>query len=284
METSRIDSVALLAAIVALALAFAVAHGEFSYLTSIAGLSLLLVLFAYDRQGYRSGWQSLAFAAVAGLSLALAGAFVFVFYLHPARDILDKWLALTWLAGTFVFCVMDRVRMSSRVPASLGLTAGSVMPPPVTVSATPVFVPPATSRPPAPAPAAPAPAQSPAAAAPAPIPTAPAPAPVEEEVSAPPPVAPVLPTPIVPVSPPPSAIEAPAGKQTEIFVNLVGEGLNVLRRVRAEHMGRDYYRIVDEMPAGETWQFQPGQIVRCKKTKLSSGKGLVAFEEAPRAS
>ena len=274
METSRIDSVALLAAIVALALAFAAAHGEFSYLTSIAGLSLLLVLFAYDRQGYRSGWQSLAFAAVAGLSLALAGAFVFVLFLHPARDVLDNWLALTWLAGTFVFCVMDRVRMSSRAPASLGLTAGSVMPPPVTLSATPVFVPPAAPRPPAPA--APAPAQSPAATPPAPIPTAPAPAPLEEEVSAPPPAAPVL--------PPPAAIEAPAGKQTEIFVNLVGEGLNVLRRVRAEHMGRDYYRIADEMPAGETWQFQPGQIVRCKKTKLSSGKGLVAFEEAPRAS
>ena len=150
------------------------------------------------------------------------------------------------------------------------------MPPPVTVSATPVFVPPAASRPTAPAPAAPAPAQSPAAAAPAPIPTAPAPAAVEEEVSAPPPAA--------PVSSPPAAVEAPAGKQTEIFVNLVGEGLNVLRRVRAEHMGRDFYRIVDEMPAGETWQFQAGQIVRCKKTKLSSGKGLVAFEEAPRAS
>ena len=287
METSRIDSVALLAAIVALALAFAAAHGEFSYLTSIAGLSLLLVLFAYDRQGYRSGWQSLAFAAVAGLSLALAGAVVFVLSLHPPRDILDKWLALTWLAGTFVFCVMDRVRMSSRAPASLGLTAGSVMPPAVTVSSTPVFVPPAAARPPAPAP-------SPA----APIPTAPAPAPVEE-VSAPPPapvsaplptpVATPLPTPVstpppAPISPPPAAIEAPAGKQTEIFVSLVGEGLNVLRRVRAEHMGRDYYRIVDEMPAGETWQFEPGQIVRCKKTKLSSGKGLVAFEEAPRAS
>src|SRR5690348_1343258 len=165
METSRIDSVALLAAVVALAVAFAAANGEFSYLTSIAGLSLLLVLFAYDRQGYRSGWQSLAFAAVAGLALALAGAFIFVLYLHPARDVLDKWLALTWLAGTFVFCVMDRVRMSSRAPASLGLTAGSVMPPPVTVSATPIFVPPAASRPPAPV----APAQSPAAAAPAPI-------------------------------------------------------------------------------------------------------------------
>jgi hypothetical protein len=269
METSRIDSVALLVAIVALALAFAAAHGEFSYMTSIAGLSLLLVLFAYDRQGYRSGWQSLAFAAVTGLSLALAGAFVFVLGLHPARDILDKWLALTWLAGAFVFCVMDRVRMSSRAPASLGLTAGSVMPPPVTVSATPVFVPPAASRPPAPAPA-------------APIPMAPAPTPVEEV--SPPSASPISAPPAAPVSPPPTAVEAPAGKQTEIFVSLVGEGLNVFRRIRAEHMGRDFYRIVDEMPAGETWQFQPGQIVRCKKTKLSSGKALVAFEEAPRAS
>jgi hypothetical protein len=265
METSRIDSVALLVAVVALALVFAAAHGEFNYLTSIAGFSLLLILFAYDRQGYRSGWQSLAFAAVAGLALALAGAFAFVLYLHPARDILDKWLALTWLAGAFVFCVMDRVRMSSRAPASLGLTAGSVMPPPVTVSATPVFVPPAVPSPVS--------FSSPAPAAPAPV--APAPEPVIEEISAPP---------AAPVSTPPAAIEAPPGKQTEIFVNLVGEGLNVLRRVRAEHMGRDYYRIAEEMPAGETWQFQPGQIVRCKKTKLSSGKGLVAFEEAPRAS
>ena len=270
METSRIDSVALLAAIVALALAFAAAHGEFSYLTSIAGLSLLLVLFAYDRQGYRSGWQSLAFAAVAGMSLALAGAFVFVSYLHPARDVLDKWLALAWLAGTFVFCVMDRVRMSSRAPASLGLTAGSVMPPPVAISTRPVFAPsapastPASTPPPAPAPAPPSPTTP-----------ALAPEPVVEEVSAPS---------AAPVSAPSAAIEAPPGKQTEIFVNLVGEGLNVLRRVRAEHMGRDFYRIVDEMPSGETWQFQPGQIVRCKKNKLSSGKGLVAFEEAPRAS
>jgi hypothetical protein len=76
----------------------------------------------------------------------------------------------------------------------------------------------------------------------------------------------------------------PPGKVIEIFVNLVGEGLNVLRRVRAEHLGRDFYRILDEMPQGENWQFQPGQVVRCRKTKLSSGKALVAFEEAPRAS
>ena len=64
---------------------------------------------------------------------------------------------------------------------------------------------------------------------------------------------------------------------------LVGEGLNVLRAVRAEHIGRDFYRIAEAMPDGETWQFGPGQIVRCRKKNLSSGKAMVAVEEAPRA-
>jgi hypothetical protein len=69
-----------------------------------------------------------------------------------------------------------------------------------------------------------------------------------------------------------------------IYVTLLGEGLNVLRSVKAEHLGRDYYRIIDSMPEGETWEYQPGQVVRCKKKNLSSGKALVAIEEAPRAS
>ncbi len=260
METSRIDSVSLLMAVVALALAFTTAQSEFGYLSSIAGLTLLLVLFAYDRHGYRSGWQSLAFAAVSGLSLALAGAFAFVLYLNPPRPALEKWLALVWAAGTFVFCVVDRVRMSSRAPASLGLTAGSVMPPPVSVA--PVFVPPV--------PFPPSPVSAQVALEPEAAPPAEMPAPAPEAATPPP--------------PPPAAIPVPPGKIIEIFVNLVGEGLNVLRRVRAEHLGRDFYRILDEMPEGENWQFQPGQVVRCRKTKLSSGKALVAFEEAPRAS
>lgn len=68
-----------------------------------------------------------------------------------------------------------------------------------------------------------------------------------------------------------------------IYVTLLGEGLNVLRSVQAEHLGRDYYRILEAMPEGETWQFAPGTVVRCQKKKLSGGKALVAFEEAPRA-
>ena len=57
-----------------------------------------------------------------------------------------------------------------------------------------------------------------------------------------------------------------------------------MRTVRAEHVGRDFYKIVEEMPQGETWEFLPGQVVRVTKRKLSTGKGLVAVEEAPRAS
>jgi hypothetical protein len=68
-----------------------------------------------------------------------------------------------------------------------------------------------------------------------------------------------------------------------IYVTLLGEGINLLRSVRAEHLGRDFYRIVEEVPEGENWQFATGQVVRCQKRNLSSGKAMVAFEEAPRA-
>jgi hypothetical protein len=83
--------------------------------------------------------------------------------------------------------------------------------------------------------------------------------------------------------PGPAPIVPRSGKETMIYVSLLNEGLNVLRSVRAEPLGRDYYRIIDDMPSGETWQFQPGQVVRCKKQNLSSGKAMVAIEEAQRA-
>lgn len=85
------------------------------------------------------------------------------------------------------------------------------------------------------------------------------------------------------VRPAPAPIIPRPGSETMIYINLLGEGLNVMRSVRAESVGRDYYRIIDTMPEGETWQFQPGQVVRCKKQTLSTGKALVAFEEAQRA-
>jgi hypothetical protein len=81
----------------------------------------------------------------------------------------------------------------------------------------------------------------------------------------------------------PDITAIPPGRESLIYLNLVGEGLNVLRTVRAENLGRDYYRIADIMPEGEQWEFTPGQVVRCRKKSLSNGKHMVAFEEAPRA-
>ncbi len=82
----------------------------------------------------------------------------------------------------------------------------------------------------------------------------------------------------------PIALPPGVGKPATIYVHIVGEGLAVLRPVQAEHLGRDFYRVAETPPEGEAWEFQTGQIVRCKKQKLSSGKALVAYEEAPRVS
>jgi hypothetical protein len=81
----------------------------------------------------------------------------------------------------------------------------------------------------------------------------------------------------------PQPIISQSGKEVEIYVSLLGEGLNLMRTVRAEPLGHDYYRILEEMPEGETWQFGPGQVVKCKKKSLSTGKAMVAVEEAPRS-
>jgi hypothetical protein len=56
-------------------------------------------------------------------------------------------------------------------------------------------------------------------------------------------------------------------------------GYSCLRGVQAEHLTRDIYRILEPMPQGEEWRFMPGQVVRCKKEKLSTGKAMVAVEE-----
>jgi hypothetical protein len=106
------------------------------------------------------------------------------------------------------------------------------------------------------------------------------PSPVTSEAAAPEAAAP----------PPPSPAPAPytakptrPPKEVMIYVGLVGEGLNVMRPVQAQDLGRNYYLIVETMPEGETWEYTTGQVVRCQKKNLSTGKGLVAVEEAPRA-
>jgi hypothetical protein len=302
MPKSHIDATALAGVVIASAVALLLPV-SLAWLSSIAGLTLLFVLLSFDREGYRSAFQSLAFAAVFGICLALA-AYEPLQVLassgqpHAAADprVTGEWLPVIWLCVTVIFWGIDRGRMSGREGVGAESTRPAVVghrtfipeptaPPAREVHPEPAPVPPPTTVAPPPPTFAPAAASSTAtmwglssSASPSPQlvrrqsepPPAPTPAPAETASVA---------------APPAEAIPLPrSGKETMIYVTLLGEGLNVLRSVRAEHLGRDFYQIVDVMPEGETWEYRPGQIVRCKKKNLSSGKAWVAVEEAPRAS
>ncbi len=285
MERSRIDSAALLAGAVAAALVLLVTRAGFSYVSTIGGVTLLFILFSYDQEGKRSVFQSLAFSAVCGFCIMLACGIIFQASLGPKNDVLSAAtkeayfqlrLSATWGFATLVLWAIDRARMSGRTAyepsryqaaedfskqprAPLGGTRRQGQLIPEYTGAFPAVATPAPS---------PAPVSQPEYHESPPI--------TLVSDSAPEPVPP-------PTAPPPAAVPLPPGKEAMIYVNLVGEGLNVLRSVRAEHLGRDFYKITEEMPEGETWEYGPGQVVRCKKQKLSSGKALVAFEEAPRS-
>jgi hypothetical protein len=314
MQKSQVDSLTLVLAALAGALALTQISGPFAWMSSIAGLALLLILLAFDQEGYRTVFQSLAFSAVCGFCTAIAAGILFQLLANHGEVHLanGQWasgyLPLTCAFATAIFWAIDLMRMNARkvapirVPRALGETRmfpdasapvsyvppqPVAAPPPVdqqpayhhmqaaepapTAAPEPAFVP---TQPIIPPPAAPAPAR-PASTATSifSVPSNAVPA------SAP---APVNPAP-APMHPGPAPIVPRSGKETMIYVSLLNEGLNVLRSVRAEPLGRDYYRIIDDMPSGETWQFQPGQVVRCKKQNLSSGKAMVAIEEAQRA-
>jgi hypothetical protein len=302
MPKSQIDGTALLAAVVASAFGFSLLGGPYFWMGSIAGLSIACIVLGFDREGVRSVLESLGFAAVVGLAFALATAVPISWLRHNPQNgafglpILGDWLPFVWIGLTILIALIDQARMSGRVqyaPVVQPQASFSFRP-----TAAPVPVPePARvvvpEPPPSPSPTTPRPTftrPSFSEVAAEPLPVSEPPRAVErfpEPVAGPPvPVASPMAqaAPAQPATPPlPQAVPIPPGKEATIYVMLVGEGLNVLRAVRAEHVGRDFYRIAEPMPDGETWQFGPGQIVRCRKKNLSSGKAMVAVEEAPRA-
>jgi hypothetical protein len=296
MSRSQIDGVGLLIAVAAAVLILRLcSQGPFDWIGSIGGLALVLILLGFDRDTYRTPVESLGFSAVFGFAAMVATTAV-LRMLGGTGDqpapldgrITGQWMPMIWGLVTIIFWPIDRARMSGRV-ASVPASSASFR-----FSPTPTAPPLTTELPPSPVPEVPV-AQSipvpnvsraaftqPTFSQPVPPPP-PAPAPVVATPAPPPPVPVSSPAPSPNLAPPPQSAPIPAGKEATIYVTLVGEGLNVLRAVRAEHLGRDYYKIVEEMPEGETWQFGPGQVVRCKKKNLSSGKAMVAYEEAQRA-
>ncbi len=302
MPKSQVDSTALVAAALAGALALLLLPGPFAWMASIAGLILFLILFAFDQEGYRSIAQSLAFSAVCGFCLAIAcGA---AFQLLAARGEIHlangqwstEWLPVTWAFVTAILWAIDRTRMTGRVsPGDRYLTRSAPTQRSFirdTAPAAPLVSPVLTYAPDVDATASlqserlqPQTTYAPQPVAQQPLYVDPLPVPERETIASARPQSMLAQTPgDQTVRPTPTPIIPRTGKEEMIYVSLIGEGLNVLRSVRAEHVGRDFYKIIDIMPESEVWQFQPGQVVRCKKKTLSSGKALVAFEEAPRAS
>ncbi|MFL6465515.1 MAG: hypothetical protein ACJ73N_14030 [Bryobacteraceae bacterium] len=264
MSKSQIDSVALIAATLAGGLALLLIPSGLLWMTSLIGLILLLVLLAYDGDDRRSVFQTVAFSAVCGFCITLASIAVYEFLFKGIApdfpQLTRTWLPITYVCATVLVLLVDFARMSARV--------GSTHP--FDALHSPLASPPLSPKPPHAisqhAPASPVLVTEP-----------------PDEIIHPEPIEPRLVRNSEPARPIPDPIPVKPGKETNIYVNLVGEGLNMLRSVRAEHMGRDYYRIVEPMPESEQWEYGSGQVVRCRKKNLSSGKALVAVEEAPRA-
>ena len=122
MLKSQIDSATLVLAVIAVTLGLTLMPGGFALVASLGGLCLLFILLAYDRDGYRSALQSLAYAAVFALSVTLAAAIILKMIAlsygqaHPETDqFATRWLPAVWIFVTVIFWPIDRARMSARL-------------------------------------------------------------------------------------------------------------------------------------------------------------------------
>lgn len=70
----------------------------------------------------------------------------------------------------------------------------------------------------------------------------------------------------------------------QIYVSLLGEGVDVWRPVQAEQLSGNVYRIVDQTYDREieAWEFEPGDSVVCEQIESSDGRILAATKRATR--
>ncbi|MCA9320620.1 MAG: hypothetical protein KDB53_07790 [Planctomycetes bacterium] len=71
-------------------------------------------------------------------------------------------------------------------------------------------------------------------------------------------------------------------RPVQIHVSLLDEAVEVWRPVFAEDLGGDVYRIA-EQPYDrdlEIWQFEPGDVVVCRRVDSSEGRILAATKKA----
>lgn len=247
--------------------------GPFGWLQTLVGLTLLIILFTYDTEDQRTAPQSFAFSAVCGFCLMLfSSGFLSHWGAQPGAvqvAVPGGWLSVIWVGSTIIFFFIDLMRMGSR-----GTVQGrAVVPANRTgaMPAAPIFVTPASAQEMRAEPAAVAP-EAEASIEPPP-----------QEMAVPnPPETETVQTP-EPAKPAAAPTSGPPPKLVGIYVNLLNEGLNMMRAVAAQDMGHGFYLIVEPMPEDETWEYRTGQVVRCQKKSLANGKHLVAVAEAPRA-
>jgi hypothetical protein len=68
----------------------------------------------------------------------------------------------------------------------------------------------------------------------------------------------------------------------QIYMPLLGEGVDVWRPVQAEHLHGNVYRVLDQ-PCDrddESWQFELGDEVMCELIELDGGPVLAATRKA----
>jgi hypothetical protein len=66
---------------------------------------------------------------------------------------------------------------------------------------------------------------------------------------------------------------------TRIFVPLLNEGTDCWRPVNAKEHSEGVFEVLGIIPAGEEWQFSPGERVRCRAKIFADGSTApVAFE------
>jgi len=72
---------------------------------------------------------------------------------------------------------------------------------------------------------------------------------------------------------------------SQIYVGLLGEGIDAWRPVQAEHLSGNVYRIVPQKCDREieTWEFEPGDRVVCEHIESSDGRILAATKRATRS-
>ena len=69
----------------------------------------------------------------------------------------------------------------------------------------------------------------------------------------------------------------------QVYVALLDEAVECWRPVDAKHMVEDQYLLCGPIPAGDVWEFRPGEIVRCRERTFQDGaSGLVAFAPVQR--